>query len=267
MKLKHPEAQRLKDRVAIVTGGGGTNSFGRSISIRFAEEGAKVALTDVGGQSAAPVVDEIRDGGGTAMAITCDVTDLAQCEAAAKEVADEWEGGADILVNNAGAFKGFVTGWKPFYEWTPEEWDHSMAVNLRGMWFFARAVFPYMRERGYGKIVNVSSATFFEGAPGVIPYASSKAGVIGLTRSLGKELGSFGIRVNAIAPGYCLTEGGIQLSCGNQEFLDGRRMNQALSERNGVAQDVAGPVLFLASEDSDYMTCGTILVDGGGELW
>ena len=104
MKLKVEAAQRLKDKVAIVTGGGGTNSMGRSIGIRFAEEGAKVAVTDIDGPSAVLVADEIKAGGGTAIAITCDVTDFAQCEAMAKTVAEAWDGKIDILVNNAGAF-------------------------------------------------------------------------------------------------------------------------------------------------------------------
>jgi 3-oxoacyl-[acyl-carrier protein] reductase len=267
VKLKHQEARRLKGRVAIITGGGGTNSMGRSIGIRFAEEGAKVAVTDIDGPSAVSVAQEIEAGGGTAVAITCDVTDLAQCEAMAKQVAETWDGKIDILMNNAGAFKGVICHWKPFSEWTPAEWDHTMAVNLRGMWFCARAVVPYMTPQKYGKIVNMSSASLFEGAPGLIHYVSSKAGVVGFTRALGKELGQFGIRVNAIAPGYCMTEGGIELSMGNQEFLDARRMSQALSERNGLPDDIAGPALFLASEDSDFMTCGTILVDGGGSMW
>jgi 3-oxoacyl-[acyl-carrier protein] reductase len=267
MKLKHPEAQRLKDRVAIITGGGGTNSLGRSIGIRFAEEGAKVAVTDIDGPSAVLVANEIEAGGGAAIAITCDVTDLSQCEAMAKQVAETWGGRIDILMNNAGAFKGVIGRWRPFYEWTQEQWDHMMAVNLRGMWFCAQAVFPYMRETGYGKIINMSSSSVFEAAPGLVHYVSSKAGVIGFTRAMGKELGEFGIRVNALAPGYCLTEGGIELSMGNQEFLDARRANQALNQRNGRPEDMAGPALFLASEDSDHMTCCTLLVDGGGEMW
>ena len=267
MELTNRGAQRLKDRVAIITGGGGTNSIGRSIGIRFAEEGAKVALADINGPSAVLVADEINAAGGTAMAVTCDVTDLSQCEAMAKQVANAWGGRIDILVNNAGAFKGYIHHWRPFYEWTQEQWDHSMAVNLRGMWFCTRAVFPYMKEAGYGKIINMCSSSMFEAAPGIVHYVSSKAGVLGFTRAMGKELGEFGIRVNALAPGYCLTEGGLELASGNQEFLDARRANQALNQRNGTPEDIAGPAFFLASSDSDWMTCCTLLVDGGGEMW
>jgi NAD(P)-dependent dehydrogenase (short-subunit alcohol dehydrogenase family) len=267
MKLKDEVAQRLRGKVAVITGAGGTNSLGRSIAIRYAEEGAKVAVLSTDGSSAQLVADDVNAGGGTAMAVACDVTDFDQCAAMAKQVAEAWDGKIDILVNNAGAFKGFIKGWKPFVEWTTEEWDHSLNVNLRGMFFCAKAVFPYMQPQGYGKIINIASSVFFEAAPGIIPYTTSKGGVIAFTRGLGKELGAQGIRVNAIAPGYCMTEGGIELSCGNQEFLDARRSNQALNQRNGVADDIAGPAFFLASEDSDHMTCGTILVDGGGEMW
>jgi NAD(P)-dependent dehydrogenase (short-subunit alcohol dehydrogenase family) len=267
MNLKVEAAQRLRGKVAVITGGGGTNSMGHSIGVRFAEEGAKVALADINGPSAALVADEIKAGGGVAMAIACDVTDLAQCEAMAKQVADTWGGRIDILVNNAAALKGFIGGVRPFDEWTTEEWDQTMAVNLRGMWYCAKAVVPYMKPHGYGKIINMASAVFQDGAPGVIHYTSSKAGVIGFTRGLGRELGDFGIRVNAISPGWCTTEGGMELIQGSQEFRDAKRMSQSLKERNGLPDDMAGPAVFLASEDSDFMTCQTLLVDGGCSMW
>ena len=269
MKVKVDEAQRLRDKVAVVTGGGGTNSIGRAISIRFAEEGAKVAVADIDFPSAVAVAEEIKKGGGTAIAVACDVTDLAQCEAMATEVAGMWGGKIDILVNNAAAYKGFMakTGWKAFNEWTPEEWDHMHSVNLKGQWFCARAVFPYMKPQGYGKIINLGSTSFFEGIPGFIHYISSKGGVIGFTRGLGKELGEFGIRVNTISPGFAMTEAALDLISETPEFLEIRRNAQALKERNVVAEDMAGPAVFLASEDSDMITCQTLLVEGGGSMW
>jgi 3-oxoacyl-[acyl-carrier protein] reductase len=269
MELKPEVAQRLRGRVAIVTGGGGTNSLGRSISIRFAEEGAKVAVADIDGAGAAAVAREITDGGGTAAAIVCDVRDLAQCEAMAKQVAGAWGGKIDILVNNAAAYKGFMasTGFKAFNEWTPEEWDHMHSVNLKGQWYCARAVFPYMKPQGYGKIINVGSSSLFEGIPGFIHYISSKGGVIGFTRGLGKELGQFGIRVNTLSPGFVTTEASNNLISQTPEFLEIRRNAQALSERNLVAEDMAGPAVFLASEDSDMVTCQTLLVEGGASMW
>ena len=269
MELKVEAARRLNGKVAIVTGGGGTNSIGRSICMRYAEEGAKVAVADIDGASAAAVATEITDGGGVAMAVTCDVRDLAQCEAMAKRVAETWGGKIDILVNNAAAYKGFMakTGWKPFNEWTPEEWDQMHSVNLKGQWFCARAVFPYMKPQGYGKIINMGSGSFFEGIPGFIHYISSKGGVIGFSRGLGKELGEFGIRVNTIAPGFVLTEASYDLIAGTPEFPEVRRNAQAIKERNVMAEDLAGPAVFFASEDSDMITCQTLLVEGGGSMW
>jgi 3-oxoacyl-[acyl-carrier protein] reductase len=269
VKLKAEEAQRLKDKVAVITGGAGTNSIGRSISIRFAEEGAKVAVADIDVAGAAAVAAEIKAGGGTAIAVACDVRDLAGCEEMAKQVADAWGGKIDILVNNAAAYKGFMakTGWKPFNEWTPEEWDQMHSVNLKGQWFCARAVFPYMKPQGYGKIINLGSTSFFEGIPGFIHYISSKGGVVGFTRGLGKELGEFGIRVNTLSPGFVLTEASFDLISGTPEFVEVRRNAQAIKERNLVAEDMAGPAVFLASEDSDMVTCQTLLVEGGGSMW
>jgi NAD(P)-dependent dehydrogenase (short-subunit alcohol dehydrogenase family) len=267
--MKPEAAQLLKDKVAVVTGGAGVNSIGRCISIRFAEEGAKVAVADIDVAGAAAVADEIKAGGGTALGIACDVRDLAICEAMAKQVANAWGGKIDILVNNAAAYKGFMatTGWKPFNEWTPEEWDQMHSVNLKGQWFCARAVFPYMKPQGYGKIINVGSTSVFEGIPGFVHYISSKAGVLGLTRGLGKELGEFGIRVNTLSPGFVLTEASLDLIRDAPEFVDVRRNAQALKERNLQADDMSGPALFLASEDSDWVTCQTLLVEGGGSMW
>lgn len=269
MELKPQAAQRLRDKVAIVTGGGGTNSIGRSISLRFAEEGAKVAVADIDTASASVVAKEITDGGGVAMAVALDVRDLASCEAMAKEVADAWGGKIDVLVNNAAAYKGFMakTGWKPFNEWTSEEWDQMHTVNLKGQWYCTRAVFPYMKPQNYGKIINMGSGSFFEGIPGFIHYISSKGGVIGLTRGLGKELGEFGIRVNTIAPGFVLTEASYDLISETPDFPEIRRSAQAIKDRNVMAEDLAGPAVFFASEDSDMVTCQTLLVEGGGSMW
>lgn len=257
----------MRDRVAFVTGGAGPNSIGRSISIRFAEEGAKVAVTDINVEGAAAVAKEINDGGGAAIALECDVRNQAQCHAAAKEVADAWGGKIDILVNNAGAYRGIMTTWKPFTEWTSEEWDHMHSVNVKGQWHCARAVFPYMKPLGYGKIINLGSTSFFEGIPGFIHYISSKGGVIGFTRGLGKELGEFGIRVNTISPGFALTQAALDLAGSDPGFIDVRREAQALNQRNLTGDDMAGPAVFLASEDSDMMTCQTLIVDAGGSMW
>jgi NAD(P)-dependent dehydrogenase (short-subunit alcohol dehydrogenase family) len=253
---------RLDGKVAIVTGGGGANSIGRAISLRYGREGARVAVLDINGEGATRVAGEIVAEGGAAIALTCDITDLAQCEAAAKQVADTWNGRIDILVNNA-AFFGGMGAWRPFDEWTTEEWDKMQTVNLRGSWFMVRAVFAYMKAQHYGKIINLSSSTFFQGVPGFIHYTTSKGGVLGFTRSLGKELGQYGIRVNAIAPGFTISDAQLELTKDHQDWYVRNRETQALGERNEVPEDLAGPAFFLASSDSDFMTCQALLVDGG----
>ncbi|MFH0917198.1 MAG: SDR family oxidoreductase [bacterium] len=257
--------KRLQDKVALITGGGGTNSIGRSIALRFGAEGAKVGVLDIDGESAIWVESEIRENGGEAIPMTCDITHLDQCEAAAKLLADTYGGRIDILVNNAAAFRGTLSKqtWRPFNEWTVEDWDYMLDVNLRGMWFCARAVFPYMQPNGHGKIINLTSSTFWEGVPGFVHYVSSKGGIIGFTRAMARELGPSGICVNALAPGFTLTEANIEQSAGVPEHREKTRAGQCLNQRNEVADDLAGPAFFLASADSDFMTGQTLLVDGG----
>lgn len=264
MQLKAEAAQRLKGKVAVVTGGGGTNSIGRSICLRFAEEGAKVAVTGRNAARVAAVAEEITAAGGTALGIRCDVRELDQCTAMAEQVAAMW-GTIDILVNNAASFRGDITtvGQKPFDQWTPDEWDDMLRVNLRGQWLCARAVFPYMKAKRYGKIINVGSASLWEGTTGFPHYLASKGGVVGLTRGLGKELGEYGIRVNTLAPGLIMTEGTLDLIGGEAGKADHVFESRAIKERHLFAEDLAGPAVFLASEDSDMIACQTLIVDGG----
>jgi 3-oxoacyl-[acyl-carrier protein] reductase len=260
-----PEEQRLKDKVVLVTGGGGTNSIGRSISLRFGLEGARVGVLDIDEAGARSVADEVRAGGGEAIPIPCDITHLDQCHAAAKLLADTYGGRIHVLVNNAAAFRGVLSkqGFRRFNEWTEQDWDYLMQVNLRGMWFCAQAVYPYMQPFGYGKIVNMTSTTFWEGVPGFIHYVSSKGGIIGFTRALARELGPDGIRVNALAPGFTLTEANMEQAAGAREHWQAVLQQQCLPQRHEMADDLAGPTFFLASPDSDFMTGQTILVDGG----
>jgi 3-oxoacyl-[acyl-carrier protein] reductase len=262
-------SRRLEGKVALVVGAGGTNSIGRSIALRFAAEGAKVGVASTDGTTAALVAQEIASAGGEALALACDITSYEQCEAAAAQVAAAYGGRIDILVNNAGAFKGAAGGStaRPFDQWTIQEWDHIVDVNLRGMWFCVRAVHPYMKPQGYGKIVNVGSSTVWKGLAMMVPYVAGKAGVIGLTRSLARALGPDGIRVNTLVPGFTLTA--MNLEKTDERALAARettRKGQALSERNEVADDLAGPALFLASADSDFVTGQSLLVDGGFDL-
>ena len=264
MDQKPAQDQRLRECVAVVTGAARPLGIGRAVALRLATEGARVAVLDLDGEGAGRVAEEIVAAGGEAIAVACDLADLTAVEAAAARVFDAWGGRVDILVNNAAALDGVV--WQPFDEWTVEEWDRMLDVNLRGMWFCARAFVPAMKARGYGKIVNVTSSTFWEGVGGFIHYTSSKGGVIGFTRALGRELGPFGIRVNALAPGYTVTDAQTEHAAAHPEHQAAMREQRALA-RDQVAGDLAGPAFFLASEDSDFMTCQTILVDGGRSMW
>lgn len=256
-------SRRLEGKVAFVSGAGGAKSIGHAVAVRFAAEGAKVGLVDIDESKAAEVADDISRAGGEALALRCDIGSLEECQVAMAAVAQAFGGRIDILLNNAATFRGPSGAYhaRPFAEWTTEEWDHILDINLRGMWFCVRAVYPYMRAQGYGKIINVSSSTFWEGFAGLTPYVASKGGVIGLTRSLARALGPDGIRVNCLAPGFTLTPTSTRDT--PQSVLDGIRQGQCLPERNGLPEDMAGPAFFLASPDSDFMTGQSLLVNGG----
>ena len=256
-------AGRLPGSVALVTGTGGSESIGRAIALRLAREGCMVGVLDIDAGGAARVAVEIEERGGQALALPCDITLLPECEAAAARLAERTEGRIDILVNNAAALTGRRSGMArgAVDEWEVEDWDHMLDVNLRGMWFCVRAVLPYMRAAGYGKIINISSSTFWEGHPYAVPYVASKGGVIGLTRTLARELGPQGIRVNALAPGLTRTDAAE--AGGMDEAFAAVLRAQCLGQRNEEPDDLAGPAYFLASPDSDFMTGQTLLVDGG----
>ncbi len=255
---------RLEGRVALVTGAAGANSIGHSVALRLAAEGAVVGALDISGHRAQLMVDEIVAAGGRGLALQCDITQAAQCDAAAAALV-EAHGRIDILVNNAAAFTapGSPHTSASYKDWTVEEWDHIIDVNLRGMWFMMRAVAPHMEKQGYGKIVNVASSTFWEGPPTLAPYIASKGGIIGLTRAMARELGHSGIRVNTVAPGFTMTQTNLEQGGDILQRADAIRRGQCLDQRNTVADDLAGPVFFLASADSDWMAGQTLLVDGG----
>lgn len=262
MKLKPEVAQALKDRVAVVTGAGGDPSIGRSVAIRLAEEGAKVAIVDIDAAGAEAAAAEIVSGGGQALALAANILDTSAITAGIQRLVDSWGRRIDILVNSAAWYKG-MGGFKPFDEWTEEQWDKMMAVNVKGSWNMAKAVVPLMKERRYGKIVNVASDCFLIGVPGFIHYISSKGAIIGLTRGLARELGEFGIRVNTLAPGYTMTEESIVQCESRPGWADVMKNQQALGERNQQPEDLAGPVVFLASPDSDFVTAHTLVVNAG----
>ena len=232
----------VKDKVVIVTGGG--HGIGKAYCLGFGRAGARVVAADIDGPAAESVAAQVgKESGAQSLALRVDVADEESTQRMAALTLERF-GRIDVLVNNAAIFATIPMNRGGIETIDPKEWDRLMAVNLKGLFFCCRAVLPTMRRQKSGKIINIASGTVFSGSAGRIHYVTSKAGVIGFTRAMGKELGQFGVRVNALAPGYCLTEGGLELSQGNQEFLDGRKANQALNERNGTPEDVAGLTVF-----------------------
>jgi NAD(P)-dependent dehydrogenase (short-subunit alcohol dehydrogenase family) len=244
---------RLNDKVAIVTGGG--IGIGRAYSLGLAADGARVVVADVA--DPAPAVKEIEARGGQALGVHCDVSREDDTLDLATRTIERF-GRIDVLVNNAAIYG--VLQRRPIMEIPVEEWDRVMAVNLRGLFFCARAVFPAMKTQGKGKIINVASSTFFKGVPNYIHYTTSKGGVVGFTRSLARELGDFGIRVNAIAPGFTLSGQNEKNISEDQKTANVRTR---MLKRAQVPEDLVGTVVFLASDDSDFVTGQTIAVDGG----
>ena len=253
----------LTGRTVIVTGGG--TGIGKIYSKALAVAGANVVIADIAGKEGEAVAEEINnnDGGrerGKAIAVTTDISDGPQTlEMAAAAI--EAFGVIDVLVNNASLMS--ILERRPWYEIEVEEWDRVMAVNLRGMFLCCRAVYPHMKKEGRGKIINISSSRFWSGAPNRLHYSTSKAGVIGLTRSLASELGDDNIAVNAITPGF--TESETQLATSTTQYLQSQtqRYQARIFKRAEQPEDLVGTVMFLASDASSFITGQTLNVDGG----
>jgi 3-oxoacyl-[acyl-carrier protein] reductase len=252
---------RLKDRVAIVTGGG--HGIGRAYALGLAGEGAKIVIAEIDAKAAEDVAKEIEAGGGQALAVPTDVSNEESTQAMAHRTIDQF-GGIDVLVNNASIFATVPMSRVGFEDISLEEWDRLMAVNLKGPWLCCRAVVPYMRQRGKGKIINISSGTIMDGGGGTrAHYVASKAGVMGLTRTLAQELGKDNICVNTLAPGSTLSEVDPtpEVLAFRQRTASGRALKRV--ER---PDDLVGTVLFLASDDADFITGQMIVVDGGDKM-
>jgi 3-oxoacyl-[acyl-carrier protein] reductase len=242
-------------RVVVITGGG--KGIGKVYAAAFAGAGARVVAADIDGGAAKAVADEITARGGEAISLRTDIAEPDSTEAMAAATLDRF-GAIDVLVNNASLMS--VLARRSWLEIPVEEWDRVMAVNLRGMFLSCRAVFPAMKAQGRGKIVNISSSRVWDGTPNRLHYTTSKAGVIGFTRALAREVGEFGITVNAVTPGMTQSETQVQSSSGN--YLASRVAGRAI-ERVQYPEDLVGAVMFLASPASDFMTGQTINVDGG----
>jgi 3-oxoacyl-[acyl-carrier protein] reductase len=245
----------LIGRTVIITGGG--KGIGKVYVEEFAKAGAHVVAADIDGVAAKSVAEALVAQGLQVIGLATDIASEESTKAMAS-AALEGFGAIDVLVNNASLMS--VLARRSWLDIPVEEWDRVMAVNLRGMFLSCRAVFPAMKAQGQGKIVNISSSRVWEGTPNRLHYTTSKAGVIGFTRALAREVGEFGITVNAVAPGVTLSDTQVASSSGN--YL-GTRLSGRTIDRPQYPEDLVGAVMFLSSAASDFMTGQTLLVDGG----
>lgn len=245
---------RLKDRIAVVTGG--ASGMGEGIALRLANEGARVEILDQ--HAADAIVTRIRDGGGQAASLLCDVTDDGQIAAAVAAISER-HGHIDILVNNA----GILQDRQPWHTLRREQVERYLQVNFMGYFLVTQAFYPLLRQSRHGRIINVASRTYFLANPGQLAYVASKGAVMGMTRVLAKELGPENITVNAVAPGMIATPGTLAYS--PEDAFDRVMNNQAIKKR-GRPEHLAGLVAYLASDDGELVTGQMMLCDGGGYL-
>ena len=246
----------LEGKTVIVTGAG--RGLGKAYSEALAEEGANVVAADI--RDTSNTVTRINEQGGKAIGLSLDVAKMDSCQEMADKAISQF-GSIDVLINNA-ALYGDISGGR-FDELSEEQWDDVMTVNIKGIWQCCKACVPSLRKAGGGSIINISSLAAKYGMAYGVDYATSKAAVIGLTRSLARELGRDLIRVNAVAPSAVLTEG-------TDEFFSEKR-DKALQmiaagqsiKRNLETGDLPGTIIYLASDASKFVTGQTIMVDGG----
>ncbi len=247
---------RLEDQVIIITGAAG--GIGQAYATRVAQEGAKVVACDI--QDCEETAGLVRQAGAEVLPLHVDVTNEEQTKEMALRTVERF-GRIDCLVNNAARFAGLEA--LPLDQIDMNLWDDVFEVNVKGVFLCCRAVVPYMRDQGGGKIINIASGTIFHGLVGVPHYVASKAAVMGLSRSLAKELGQYNINVNTLSPGA--TDSGAAIVRDKRSPKAPDRAGRALA-RTETPEDLCGTLVFLASSDSDFMTGQMIVVNGGDSL-
>ena len=250
---------RFTGKVAIVTGAG--QGLGRAYAEALAAEGASVVVAEINEGTAKDTAEAINSAGGSALAVRTDVTDPDSC-AAMVAAAVERFGTVDILVNNAAIYDGLQMD--AFEDLDLATWNRVLNVNVTGTWLATRAVTPLMKEKGYGKIVNISSTVAYIGPPLLLHYVASKGAIVAMTKALAKELGDYGIRVTALAPGMTFTEATNNIlpdPIMGDMFME----MQALKEKM-QPEHVVPALLFLCSSESDFVVGQNWVVDGGMAL-
>jgi len=245
-----------ESRVVLITGAGG--GLGRVFAEGFAAQGDRVVVADIDGPGAERTVEVLVGRGAEALAVTVDVTSAESVRAMVDSLIARF-GRLDVVVNNAAIYATLTR--TPFTDIDPAEWDRVMGVNAKGTWLVSAAAFPHLTSPG-GRIINIASATVMSGSPLWMHYVASKAAVIGMTRVMAREVGAAGVTVNAIAPGFTLTEA----SLGLLEDAETYGVDRGAIKRAGQPDDIVGTALFLASDQAGYLTGQTIVVDGGKQF-
>ena len=241
----------LKDRVAVITGG--ADGIGRATAMRFAQEGAVVVIWDMNEEKGKQTVAEINAAGGKASFLKVNTSNFAEVDAASKKVVEQY-GKYEILINNAG-----ITRDSTLKKMTPELWQQVIDVNLTGVFYCAKCAADIMTEQGWGRIVNASSVVALYGNFGQTNYVATKAGLIGMTKTMARELGKKGVTVNAVAPGFILTDMVRKMP---EEVLKSME-DKVPVKRLGKPEEIAAAYAFLASDDAAYINGTVISVDGG----
>ena len=244
------------DKVVVITGAAG--GLGRAFAEGFADAGAKLVVADIDAAGAAQTAEMLTTTGASAIAVQVDVTDKESTDALARTAADTW-GQVDVLINNAAIYATLTR--TAFHDIEPAEWDRVMSVNVKGTWLCSSSHLEHMAQPG-GRIINIASATVFSGSPLWMHYVASKSAVIGMSRVMAREVGDRGITVNAIAPGFTLTEA----SVGLMDDAETYGVDRGAIKRASQPDDIVGTALFLASPSAGYITGQTLVVDGGKQF-